>query len=382
MFHDYYCGKSVLVTGHTGFKGAWLSLWLKELGAQVTGYALMPPTQPSLFECTGLAKKIHSFFGDIRDYEKLRDVVVQVKPEIVFHLAAQPLVRASYRDPVETFSVNVMGTVHVLEVIRQAGKTVRVCQIITSDKCYDNRQMGRSCREEDPMGGRDPYSASKGCAELVVGAYRRSFFSPQRISDHGVSISSVRAGNVIGGGDWGEDRIVPDCVRALSQNQPVSLRNPHAVRPWQHVLDALSGYLHLAKLQSTHFPMYADAWNFGPLEAQDLSVEELTQQIIGQWGAGSWVPAAAGKSPAKEEFREAASLRLDCSKARHLLQWQPVYDIQESIAQAAQWYQKFYRDDKFDAFTYSTQTIREFMEMAKKRACSWALPLPKEKITS
>jgi CDP-glucose 4,6-dehydratase len=261
----FWKGKRVLVTGHTGFKGGWLSLWLQQMDAEVCGYSLPAPTDPSLFVVAHIADGIRSVEGDIRDLEHLKRVVAEFRPEIVFHLAAQPLVRQSYRDPVETYSTNVMGTVNVLEAVRQVGG-VRVVVSITSDKCYENREWCWAYRENEAMGGYDPYSSSKGCAELVTAALRNSFFHPDKFAEHGVAVASARAGNVIGGGDWAKDRLVPDMIRAFMCRETVVVRSPNAVRPWQHVLDPLSGYLRLAEKLWESGGEFAEAWNFGPAE--------------------------------------------------------------------------------------------------------------------
>ncbi len=373
LFHEFFRNKTILVTGHTGFKGSWLSLWLRELGANVVGYSLQPPSQPNLFERCGLDKKIRSTFGDIRDLNHLRDVISETKPHVVFHLAAQPLVRTSYLTPVETFSTNVIGTVHVLEAVRQAGSSVRVCQTVTSDKCYENLETEHTYAETDSMGGRDPYSASKGAAELTIAAYRCSFFPPQMIHEHGVSLSSVRAGNVLGGGDWGEGRLLPDCVRALSKNQSIEIRNPTAVRPWQYVLDALSGNLHLAEQQASGSAIYADGWNFGPDVTEGLRVADLTEKVIQHWGSGNWFHANGNNVSERNSFREAKLLRLDCSKANRLLNWRPVFNSEECIAETVRWYKLAYQDTNFDAFTYTMDCIKKYIKAAKERGAPWAI---------
>ena len=327
---SFWNGKRVLVTGHTGFKGAWLSLWLEQLGAEVTGYALEPPTQPSLFADAAVARGMHSILGDVRDIEHLTAAVTECRPEVVFHLAAQSLVRVSYRDPVETYATNVMGTVHVLEAVRRAGG-VRVAVNVTSDKCYANaRESVAEFREEDPMGGGDPYSSSKGCAELVTSAYRTSFFSEPSC---GVALASARAGNVIGGGDWAEDRLVPDCVRAMSEGRAVRIRNPEAVRPWQFVLEPLSGYLLLAERLWSLGAACAEGWNFGPDEDDARPVRYVADRVVELWGQGASWEADAGEHP-----REAAWLRLDCTKARARLSWRPALGLDEALRWTIQWY--------------------------------------------
>ena len=263
MNPSFWRSKKVFFSGHTGFKGSWLCLWLQQLGAEVTGYALAPPTSPSLFEVAHVAQGMKSLCGDIRDGAALAKAMREAVPDIVIHMAAQPLVRRSYLDPVETYSANVMGTVHLLEAVRQT-QSVRAVVNVTSDKCYENKEWVWGYRESDPMGGFDPYSNSKGCAELVTAAYRNSFFNPAKYSEHHVALASVRAGNVIGGGDWAEDRLIPDILAAFEKSQPVVIRNPHAIRPWQHVLEPLAGYLQLAQKLYEDGATYAEGWNFGP----------------------------------------------------------------------------------------------------------------------
>jgi CDP-glucose 4,6-dehydratase len=326
----FWRGKKVLVTGHTGFKGGWLAVWLNAMQASVVGYALKPQAHPSFFDQCALETRLTSILGDIRHLDELRDTFAGCAPDIVFHLAAQPLVRQSYRSPVETFETNVMGTVGLLEVIR-CTPSVRAAVIITTDKCYENREWVWGYREQDRLGGQDPYSASKACAELVAAAYRQSYFSDRA---RAVALATVRAGNVIGGGDWAEDRVVPDAIRALMQRKPVLLRNPGSVRPWQHVLEPLAGYLMLAER------LYADgasgegAWNFGPSGEDAVPVVKLVDLIISEWGAGTW---EAGESAGPHEAR---TLRLDCSKSRQLLGWEPRLRLREAAALTAAWYRQ------------------------------------------
>lgn len=367
-FGGVYHGKKVLVTGHTGFKGAWLSLWLTELGAEVIGYSLPPTTIPSLFEQCRLKDHVDSHIGDIRDFEHLSRVVREAQPEFVFHLAAQPLVRLSYKEPLETFSVNAMGTAHVLEAVRRA-ESVRVCQIITSDKCYENNGQEHSYQETDPMGGFDPYSASKGVAELIVGSYRRSFFSSFATISSGVSLSSVRAGNVIGGGDWAADRILPDCIRALSKQESILVRNPDTIRPWQHVLDALSGYLLLASQQFLQPNDFSEAWNFGPSDEEGRTVAYVVNRVVDCWGRGGW---AVSEKSSDQNFKEAPRLRLDCTKARSRLSWSPVYETDEAISQAVQWYREAKANQQFNALSFSREQIFHFVKMALKKEIAWA----------
>ncbi|MGV8083280.1 MAG: CDP-glucose 4,6-dehydratase [Coriobacteriia bacterium] len=329
LFGGVFAGRRVLVTGHTGFKGSWLCEWLLRLGAQITGYALRPNTEPSLFVELGLADRIHHIIGDVRDLGALKAIFTSVRPEIVFHLAAQPLVRLSYEQPVETYETNVMGTVNLLEAVRDSS-SVRVVIVVTSDKCYENRETGEAYRENDAMGGYDPYSSSKGCAELVTSAYRRSFFG----SDSAVRVASVRAGNVIGGGDWALDRIVPDCVRALQAGRPIVVRNPDAVRPWQHVLEPLSGYLHLAARLWCGEHNLDGAWNFGPNEQGTVPVRDVVEAMVSAWGSGSWVAS----SPMQHQPHEAKLLALNTEKAETLLNWRPLYRVADTICTTSAWY--------------------------------------------
>ncbi|WP_246623191.1 CDP-glucose 4,6-dehydratase [Sphingomonas colocasiae] len=321
-------GRRVLVTGHSGFKGSWLSLWLHALGAKVTGFALPPPTRPSLFEAARIGELIDHVEGDVRDAAAVRKVVEDARPEVIFHLAAQPLVRLSYEEPVETYATNVMGTVHVLEAARTVpGVAAVVC--VTSDKCYENREWIWPYRENDPMGGHDPYSSSKGCAELVVAAYRRSFFQGA-----GPAVASVRAGNVIGGGDWAADRLLPDLVRAFEAGAAPLIRSPEAVRPWQHVLEALGGYLLIADRLLGGEAQFADAWNFGPADDDARPVSWIVDRMRAAWGDGAGGPLAdTGPRP-----HEAGLLRLDCSKARAALGWRPALTLEGAIDWIVTWH--------------------------------------------
>ncbi len=331
-FADFFSGKTVLITGHTGFKGAWLGIWLRELGAEVIGYSLEPPTIPSLFQVCRLEKKITSVTADVKDLTTLLKVMKRYRPQIVFHLAAQSLVRRSYREPVETYATNVMGTVNVLEAVRQT-ESVRIVINVTSDKCYENSGWVWGYRESDAIGGHDPYSSSKGCSELVTTAYRLSYFNGDGGDRGRKALSSARAGNVIGGGDWAEDRLVPDCIRALSDGRPVVMRNPQAVRPWQHVLEPLCGYLFLAKKMGENPEQYAGAWNFGPGDDAFFSVREVVELVISEWGGGT---SDVRPDPS---MVEANRLKLDSSKARALLGWQPRWDVRTAVKKTVQWYQ-------------------------------------------
>lgn len=345
-------GRRVWVTGHTGFKGAWLSASLLEQGAEVSGFALAPPTEPNLFDVIGLATRMSHVHGDVRDREAVFAACDAADPDVVFHLAAQAIVRLSYAEPVETFDTNVMGTVHVLDAARRRGKRCAVV-IVTSDKCYEERADPRPHVEDDPMGGHDPYAASKGAAELVAAAWRRSFFPRERFGEHGVALATVRAGNVIGGGDWARDRIVPDIVRALLAGRPVPVRNSRAIRPWQHVLDALSGYLRLAeRLLGPNAESFAEGWNFGPDPADHVDVRELTERILARWGSGSWEPIAESGAP-----REAGFLALDTTKARRRLDWRPRFGATEAIDATVAWYAA--ARDGADLAAFTSAQIRD-----------------------
>jgi CDP-glucose 4,6-dehydratase len=329
----FWYGKTVLVTGHTGFKGSWLCLWLQKLGATVIGYSLPAPTQPSLFEVAAVGRDMVSVVGDIRDLEKFQTVMDEHQPDVVIHMAAQPLVRYSYQHPVETYATNVMGTVNVLEAVRHTD-SVRVVVVITTDKCYENREWVWGYRENEPMGGRDPYSSSKGCAELVVSAYRDSFFSAQNFDRHHTAVASVRAGNVIGGGDWALDRLIPDIMRAIQEKRPVLIRSPHAVRPWQHVLEPLNGYLMLAEHLWTSGTEFAEGWNFGPDDSDAKPVSWIVDRLTKLWGDG-----ASWQLDGDQHPHEATYLKLDCSKVKSRLHWFP----KTSLSTALDWIVEFYR---------------------------------------
>jgi len=336
MNAEFWRGKRVLLTGHTGFKGSWLSLWLQSMGAQVVGYALAPPTEPSLFEVAGVGAGMTSVIGDIRDLEHLRAVFAEHKPEIVIHMAAQPLVRYSYAEPVETYSTNVMGTVNLLEAVRGT-PGVKAVVNVTTDKCYENREWAWGYRENEAMGGYDPYSSSKGCAELVTAAYRNSFFNSATFNvKHSIAIASARAGNVIGGGDWAEDRLIPDIMRAITQGRSVTIRNPHAIRPWQHVLEPLSGYLKLAQKLYEEGAAYAEGWNFGPNDEDAKPVQWIVEQLTQSWGEGaSWL-LDGGEHP-----HEAHYLKLDCSKAKGRLDWHPRWHLDEALKRIVDWQKQY-----------------------------------------
>ncbi len=327
----FWRGKRVLLTGHTGFKGSWLSLWLQSMGAKVTGYALAPPTSPSLFEMAEVGQGMTSVIGDIRDLTKLQSVFAAHHPEIVIHMAAQPLVRYSYQNPVETYSTNVMGTVHLLDAVRNT-PGVKAVVNITTDKCYENREWVWGYRENEPMGGFDPYSNSKGCAELVSAAYRSSFFNADTYSQHGVATATVRAGNVIGGGDWAQDRLIPDILAAFEQGRKVNIRNPHAIRPWQHVMEPLRGYLTLAEQLFEQGPSFGEGWNFGPNDEDAKSVDWIVKEMAALWGADAQWQVDTGEHP-----HEAHYLKLDISKARSRLDWHPALRLKDALALIIDW---------------------------------------------
>lgn len=328
---DFWRGRRVFVTGHTGFKGSWLSLWLEHLSAKVTGFSLPAPTQPSLFEMAGIARGMTSIFGDIRDLPALVRAMQAAQPEVVVHLAAQPLVRRSYQDPVETYFTNVMGTVHLLEAVRHC-PSVRAVINVTSDKCYENKEWIWPYRESDPIGGYDPYSSSKGCAELLTSAYRNSFFNADQNGRHFVALASARSGNVFGGGDFASDRLVPDALTAFAQGRPVVIRSPEAVRPWQHVLEPLSGYLRLAQLLFEQGAPYAEAFNFGPRVEDAKPVQWIVERLAALWGDGARWELDNGIHP-----HEAGTLRLDSSKATQRLNWQPRLSLDEALDLTVSW---------------------------------------------
>lgn len=343
----FWRGRRVLVTGHTGFKGGWLSLWLQSMGADVCGFALPPATAPALFHVADVARGMHSILGDVRDHEKLRQTVAAARPDIVLHLAAQPLVPYSYAEPVETFSTNVMGTVNLLEACRhQPG--LKAVVVVSSDKCYENREQRWGYRETDPMGGHDPYSASKGCTELVVASYRRSFLAAR-----GVALASARAGNVIGGGDWTPSRLVPDALAAFARGEAVVLRNPDAIRPWQHVLEPLAGYLLLAQRLFEHGEAFAEGWNFGPDEADARTVGWIADTLAAGWGGG-----AAWRASDEPRIHEAHTLKLECTKARARLGWRPRWKAEDAVSRSLAWYQAWRAGA--DMHRYTLDEISEF----------------------
>jgi CDP-glucose 4,6-dehydratase len=343
----FWSGKRVYLTGHTGFKGSWLALWLTEMGAVVKGYALTPPTKPNLFEEAKVAEKIESQIGDIRDFEALKVSLSEFNPDILIHMAAQPLVRLSYKEPLETYDTNVMGTAKVLEAARICSNLKAIVSV-TTDKCYENKEWVWGYREDEPMGGFDPYSSSKGCAELVTSAYRRSFMQEQ-----GIGLASARAGNVIGGGDWADDRLVPDILRAFEKNQPVVIRNPASTRPWQHVLEPLSGYLVLAQHLYQNPTDFAEGWNFGPYEDDAKPVDWILNHMVANWPGASW------ELDKNAHPHEAGYLKLDVSKAKARLKWHPSWRLEQTLAKIIKWHQAWL--NKADIQQVCLEEINEFM---------------------
>lgn len=353
LFDGIYKNRKVLITGHTGFKGSWLCLLLKSLNADVYGYALDPPTNPSLFVEANIEGLITSNIGDIRNYEKLLEVLQQIQPEIVIHMAAQALVRESYRKPVETYSTNVMGTVNLLEACRHT-KSVKAIVNVTTDKCYENREWHWGYRENEPMGGYDPYSNSKGCSELVTSAYRNSYFNSKEYEKHGVALASSRAGNVIGGGDWADDRLIPDFIKAISKGEKVKIRSPYSIRPWQHVMEPLTGYLILAAKLYNNGANYAQGWNFGPEDRDAKNVEWITKTLCEQWGNGASYEIDTTPQP-----HEANYLKLDCSKAKAELAWHPKWDLETTLKSIVDWNKAWLRGENIRQVT-ETQIKKYF----------------------
>lgn len=343
VFQSFYNGKRVLVTGHTGFKGSWLSIWLHEVGAEVIGVGLEPYSAKDNFVLSRIGKKIKADIrADIRDLQKMKEIFAEYRPEIVFHLAAQPLVRLSYEKPVETYETNVMGTINILEAIR-ATDSVKVGVMITTDKCYDNKEQHRGYKEDDPFGGYDPYSSSKGACEVAIQSWRRSFFNPEQFEKHGKSIASVRAGNVIGGGDWALDRIIPDCIRALEAGRPIDIRSPKSVRPWEHVLEPLSGYMLLAQKMWEHPTEYCEGWNFGP-EADSVStVWEVATELVKNLGKGELKDSSDPNA-----VHEAKLLMLDITKAKTRLNWKPRLNMQQCMSLVADWYRRYKHENVYE----------------------------------
>lgn len=349
MYNNIYRNKKVFITGHTGFKGSWLSIWLQTLGAKVCGYSLKPNTNPSMYRELDIENKIEkSIIGNILDYETLKDSINDFQPEIIFHLAAQPIVRLSYKEPKLTYETNVIGTLNVLEVARKC-KSVRAFVNVTTDKCYENKEIARGYKEDEPMGGYDMYSSSKGCVEIMSSSYRRSFLQ----EEDSMSMATARAGNVIGGGDWAEDRLIPDCIRYINQNKAIEIRNPIAVRPWQHVLEPLSGYLLLGQKLLETGKDYAEGFNFGPNEESVLKVSEVAQKIIDNYNKGEVIVHK------KDNLHEANLLMLNIEKAKTVLNWTPTYTANEAIKETVEWYKHFYAKDT-DMYQYTIQQIKNY----------------------
>lgn len=355
-FDNVYKGKRVLVTGHTGFKGSWLSIWLRELGAEVIGYSLEAYTEKDNFVLSHLSEKIVDIRGDIRDRKHLREIFDKYQPEIVFHLAAQPLVRLSYDIPVETYETNLMGTINILEEIRNCGNT-KIGIMITTDKCYENKEQIWGYRENEAFGGYDPYSSSKGACEIAIQSWRNSFFNPKDYEKHGKSIASVRAGNVIGGGDWAKDRIVPDCIRALEEDRDIEIRSPKSIRPWEHVLEPLSGYLLLGQRMMEDPIKYCEGWNFGPNLDAIVNVWEVAEKIVKNYGKGNLKDTSDPNA-----LHEARLLLLDITKSRFELGWKPTLTIDESIELTTEWYKRYINED---VYQLCVEQINKFSELGE-----------------
>lgn len=342
IFNSFFAGKRVLITGHTGFKGSWLSIWLHELGAEVVGVGLDPYTEKDNFVLSGIGDKIYADLrADIRDAKAMQQIFDEYQPEIIFHMAAQPLVRYSYDEPVMTWETNVMGTIHVMEAFRKC-KSARVAVMITTDKCYENREQHHAYTEDEPMGGYDPYSSSKGADEIAISSWRRSFMNPQEYAKHGKAIASVRAGNVIGGGDWAKDRIIPDCIRALERIQPIAIRNRYAVRPWQHVLEPLRGYMMLAQKMWEEPTKYCEGWNFGPMMDAVVPVWNVATYLVQSYGYGE-----LQDNTEENAVHEANLLMLDITKAAERLGWVPKMTTEESVALTIDWYKRYLNEDVY-----------------------------------
>ena len=347
LFNDFYKGRRILITGHTGFKGSWLSIMLNWLGADVYGYALKPHTDPSLYEIADIDNIVSSTIGDIRDFMLLSKTLKEIRPEIIIHMAAQPLVMESYRNPRETYEVNVMGIVNLLDAVRQV-PGVKAILNVTTDKCYENKEWLWGYRENEPMGGYDPYSNSKGCSELVTFSFRSSFFNPKEYKNHGVALASARAGNVIGGGDWAEDRLIPDFIRSIVAGHTLRIRSPFAIRPWQHVLEPLSGYLMLCEKLFNGGPSFAEGWNFGPDDSDARDVEWITKRICQLWGDEVVFELDSNPQP-----HEAGYLRLDCSKAKALLGWYPIWNIDYALQMIVDWHKAYSGNEDMRKVTVS-----------------------------
>jgi CDP-glucose 4,6-dehydratase len=363
---EIYRGMTVLITGHTGFKGSWLSIWLRELGAKVVGYSIDPPTQPNNFELCGLGGKMVDLRGDVRDYDRLEQVIKKYSPQVVFHLAAQPIVLLSYENPKETLDVNVSGTINILEALRKTG-IANAFVGITSDKCYEDQNMIWGYRENDPLGGFDPYSASKAMAELAIASYRNSFFSPSR--DNSLAVASARAGNVIGGGDFAEFRLMPDCMKALMKDEAIIVRNPASVRAWQHVLAPLSGYLLLGTKLLENSEAFSGAWNFGPTEMKPMTTQIVVEHAIRCWGKGEWIhePVASAK-------KETEVLKLNWEKAANKLDWLPAYTWEKSVEETVAWFRAYRHrraNTHSDMYLICANHIKDYTNQAIAKGMLW-----------
>jgi len=364
-FQNFYNNKNVFITGHTGFKGSWLSVMLKELNAKVAGYSLEPPTDPNLFDILKLKNKINHLTGDVRDKDNFFRSIKDAQPEIIFHLAAQSLVRRSYTDPVLTYETNLLGTLNLLEFSRQV-KSIKAVVIITTDKCYENKEWIYAYRENDPLGGYDPYSSSKACAELISSAYRQSFFNIDDFGkSHNTAVATVRAGNIIGGGDWTDDRLVPDIIRSLTGNKELIIRNPDSIRPWQHVLEPIAGYLYLASLMYKDGKSFSEAFNFGPNSSDIFTVEEVVKKSVKAWGKGSY------KIKKDNKLHEAKFLRLDTGKSQFKLNWKPVYNADQAINKTINWYKEYYQNKNSDIYNFTVSQIDAYIQSAENSEINW-----------
>lgn len=365
LFNKIFNGRTVFVTGHTGFIGSWLTLWLKSLGANVVGFSLQPPTVPSLFEILQLEKQINHIEGDVYNITHLSESIEKFKPEIIFHLAAQSIVLQSYKNPLDTYKTNIMGTINLLDTIRNS-QNVKACVMFTSDKCYDNKELiDYAYKETDPMGGFDPYSSSKGASELIISSYRNSFFNDEKNTTKQVGIASIRAGNVIGGGDWAENRIIPDCIRSIISKKKIHLRNPNAYRPWQYVLEPISGMLYLSCKMLKNQKKFSEAWNFGPAES-NTTVKDLVSKIIEKWHDGNY-----DEEKQENSLYESSFLKLNCEKAHKLLNWFPTYSLEETTTETISWYKSFY-DKGTDMMKFSVKQIENYVKKATKKEIEWA----------
>lgn len=351
---DFWKDKKVFLTGHTGFKGSWMSLWLSELGANVTGYALEPPTEPSMFKVCAVSENINSIIADIRDYDRLKLEIEKSEPEIVIHMAAQPLVRESYNNPRDTYEINVMGTVNLLQAINECGGVKAVVNV-TTDKCYENKEWQKGYKESDRLGGFDPYSNSKACSEMVTSSFRNSFFNKEKYDDHGVALGSARAGNVIGGGDWAVDRLITDCVRSVTEGKEILIRNPNAIRPWQHVLEPLRGYLMLAEALYEKGAEFAKGYNFGPIDEDAKEVTYIVAKFCTLWGDNASYSVDEGDHP-----HEATFLKLDCTMAKDELKWEPEINIDEALSTTVLWFKAYKAGRNMKEF--SLEQIKSYME--------------------